>query len=147
MQGKLSQTLTGWQVLVVEDDIDTLSVLRALLELLGASVLTARDGAQALNSIRQQRPDFIISDLAMPVMDGWELAAVMQKDRALATIPLFALTASSSAEDRSRALAAGFANDITKPITADTFHYELLRSLTLIPQYARHFEPYMAAWR
>jgi CheY-like chemotaxis protein len=74
----------------------------------------------------------------MPVMDGWGFIHALKKDRALAEIPAIALTAHAMIGDRDRAFAAGFHNYLTKPLTADTFIYDLLKLLMDIPELAEH---------
>ena len=111
-------TLTGLRVLVVEDHIDTLDLLRVILENCGATVATAASASEALEVLDRWQPDVLVSDLAMPVQDGFELIAKVRSrgpDRG-GNIPAVALTAYTRAEDRTRALAAGFQEHLSKPI-------------------------------
>jgi two-component system, chemotaxis family, chemotaxis protein CheY len=80
-------------VLVVDDDPDIRESLRMLLEDEGYRVETAADGAEAVAAMRSQAPSFVILDLMMPVMDGWEVAARMTDDERLAAIPVCVVTA------------------------------------------------------
>jgi CheY-like chemotaxis protein len=84
--------------------------------------------------VRKVKPKLIISDLSMPVMDGWEFIEAMKKDRELAGIPTIALTAHAMPGDREKAIAAGFHNYLTKPLTVDTFSSDLVRILIDIPE-------------
>jgi CheY-like chemotaxis protein len=80
-------------VLVVDDDADIRESLRLVLEDEGFVVRTAADGAQAVAAMEAESPCFVILDLMMPVMDGWEVAGRMHDEEHLATIPLCVVTA------------------------------------------------------
>ena len=125
--------LQNWKIVVVEDEPDSMDVASYILEFYGAKVYPATDGKEGLALIRELKPDFVISDLSMPGMDGWELVHNLQRDLAVREIPVIALTAHAMGGDRERALAAGFYNYLTKPLTANTFINELVRLLIDIP--------------
>jgi two-component system cell cycle response regulator len=125
--------LQGWCIVVVDDEDDSLEVARYILDFYGADVHTATNGHEALDLIRRTRPNFVISDLSMPYMDGWELLRELKDDIATRDIPVIALTAHAMIGDRERAIAAGFHNYLTKPLTADVFIHDLLRLLMAIP--------------
>ena len=80
-------------VLVVDDEADIRESLRLLLEHEGFEVRTAADGAQAVAAMEADEPCFVILDLMMPVMDGWEVAGRMHDDAHLASIPMCVVTA------------------------------------------------------
>ena len=80
-------------VLVVDDDQDIRESLRLLLEDEGYCVLTAADGAEAVATMEAEPPCFVILDLMMPVMDGWEVAGRMHDEERLAEIPVCVVTA------------------------------------------------------
>ena len=80
-------------VLVVDDDPDIRESLREVFELEGYRVRTARDGAQAVAAMEAEPPCFVILDLMMPVMDGWEVAGRMHDEERLASIPVCVVTA------------------------------------------------------
>jgi CheY-like chemotaxis protein len=126
--------LQDWNVVVVDDEDDSLEVARYILDFHGANVHTAGNGGEGLNLIYKVRPKFVICDLSMPEMDGWELLSELKQDPAAAEIPVIALTAHAMVGDRERAIAAGFHNYLTKPLTAATFMNELLRLLMDIPE-------------
>lgn len=130
--------LNGWVVLIVDDEEDSLDVARRLLKKTGAVVITAENGEEALAKVREQRPKFIISDLSMPVMDGWLLMQALNENRATANIPVIALTAHSMGGDRERAMQAGFVNYITKPLDPQKFLEQLLVILAAIPELNLH---------
>jgi CheY-like chemotaxis protein len=128
--------LKDWNVMVVEDEADSLEVAVRILRYHGATVSSATNGKEALEMVRQVRPRFIISDLSMPVMDGWEFLYEMKLERDTMDIPVIALTAHAMVGDRQRAIEAGFYNYLTKPLTATTFMQDLLRLLLDEPNFA-----------
>lgn len=130
--------LSGWDIVVIDDEPDSLEVAEIILDAYGATVHTASDGAEGLELVRKVRPRFAISDISMPVMDGWGFIHALKQDRALEDIPAIALTAHAMIGDRERAVSAGFHNYLTKPLTADTFIYDLLKLLMDIPELAEY---------
>jgi CheY-like chemotaxis protein len=96
MNGMVTRPPRSTVVLVVDDDPDVLAALLEALDMEGYDVRGARDGIEALEAIRKQRPDLIITDLLMPTMTGFELLAVLHDDPALATIPTLIITAGRS---------------------------------------------------
>ncbi len=125
--------LQGWNIVVVDDDPDSLDVASMILEFYGANVHSASDGKEGLALIRSIRPRFIISDLSMPMMDGWGLIDELKRDPLLAEIPVVALTAHAMMGHREKAIAKGFHNYLTKPLTPETFIHDLLSLLIDIP--------------
>jgi PAS domain S-box-containing protein len=112
------QTLDHVRVLVVEDDADTLDVLKAVLNNYGADVVTATSAREAIDTFEHWQPDVLVSDLAMPDQDGYQLIRQLRSrdpDHGGNT-PAVALTAYARNEDRTRALAAGFQMHLAKPI-------------------------------
>ncbi len=128
--------LKDWNVLVVDDDPMSLMVAAMILKHHGASVHTAANGEQGLEMAKSLQPRFIISDLSMPVMDGWAMIDELKRDLATQSIPAIALTAHAMVGDREKAIAAGFHNYLTKPLTPATFMKDLLRLLNAIPGFA-----------
>ena len=116
--GKALPLLTDVQVLVVDDDPDTLHIISVMLEEQHASVQTAASVAEALEVLQWYRPDVLVSDLGMPVEDGY---ALIEKLRALdaklgTRTPAIALTSYVRVADRTRALSAGFNLFVPKPV-------------------------------
>lgn len=128
--------LEGWDIVVLDDEEDSLEVAEIILTEYGANVHIATDGQEGLEIVRNVKPRFVISDLSMPVMDGWGFINAMKADRALAEIPVIALTAHAMVGDRERAVGAGFHNYLTKPLTVDTFMADLVKLLIDIPELA-----------
>jgi len=113
--------LTGVRVLVVDDDADARDLVTAVLGQSGAEVVTASSTVEALDVLARARPHVLVSDLSMPGDDGY---ALLQRVRALGLdhdgwVPAVALTAFARAEDRARALAAGYAVHVSKPVEPD----------------------------
>jgi CheY-like chemotaxis protein len=109
--------LQGVHVLAVDDDPDSLRLLAEILEAAGARVTTATSGAAALDKVRHAKPDVILADLGMPLMDGFELIQRLRQspDSEVRAIPAAALTAYGRTEDRARTLQAGFEMHLSKP--------------------------------
>jgi signal transduction histidine kinase len=110
--------LTGMEILVVDDEADTLELIKLLLGQCGAEVTTASSAAEALSLLERIRPDVIISDIGMPTQDGFEF---IRKVRQLppergGKIPAVALTAYARAEDRLRVLRSGYQMHVSKPV-------------------------------
>ena len=108
-------------VFVVDDDSDTRDVLRVILDQYGASVVTAGSTSEALDVLDHERPVVILSDLAMPGQDGYELIAKLRQrtpERG-GNIPAVALSAYARIEDRLHALHAGFQKHVPKPVDPD----------------------------
>lgn len=106
------------KLLVVEDDPAMLIALRDILSGAGYDVQTAVNGAEALQNLTNVRPALILSDIAMPVMDGFELLEAVRKRPAGATIPFIFLTARGTREDIFTGKSLGVDDYITKPVTS-----------------------------
>jgi CheY-like chemotaxis protein len=106
--------LRGARVLIVDDEVDSLEILRRVLEDSSATVVAARGADEALAAVREQRFDVIVSDIGMPRRDGYEFMREC-RSRGVST-PAIALTAFARAEDRSRALSSGYQNHVSKPV-------------------------------
>jgi CheY-like chemotaxis protein len=132
--------LDGWLVLVVDDEFDSREVATMMLERAGATVITAEHGKEALTVITKKRPNFILSDLSMPVMDGWQLMYALNQNSDTIDIPVIALTAHAMRGDRERAMAAGFRNYINKPLDAKKFMSQLLVILVEQPEFIGRFD-------
>lgn len=105
------------RILYVEDNEDNVFMLKMRLELEdGFEVLVAEDGAKGVAVAGAERPDLILMDLNLPVIDGWEATRRIKADSKTRGIPIIALTAHAMAGDREKALAAGCDDFDTKPI-------------------------------
>jgi two-component system cell cycle response regulator DivK len=105
------------RVLYVEDNDDNVYMLKMRLELLDDfEVLTAEDGAKGCEMACAERPDIILMDLQMPVLDGWEAARRLKSMPETSEIPIIGLSAHALAGERDKALAAGCDEFDTKPV-------------------------------
>jgi len=110
-------SLAGIKILAVDDDADSRSLLSAILGQCGAEVKTCESAAQALESLEAFHPDVIVSDIGMPGEDGYSLMQkVRSSDNSYRRVPAVALTAFARAEDRMKALTAGFNMHVPKPV-------------------------------
>jgi PAS domain S-box-containing protein len=111
-------SLAGTHVLAVDDDPDARRLLKEILEAAGARVTTASSASAAFDALQEARPDVIVADLGMPIVDGYELIKRLRQsaDGALRSIPAAALTAYARSEDRAKALESGFEMHLSKPI-------------------------------
>jgi PAS domain S-box-containing protein len=110
--------LTGTHVLAVDDDRDGLSLFRDVLQSAGARVTAVNSAAAALERLEAERPDVLVADIGLPLMDGFELIERVRDlaDPQLRRIPAAALTAYARSEDRARALRSGFQMHLSKPV-------------------------------
>ncbi len=109
--------LDGIRVLAVDDEPDSLELLRAVLEGAGAEVKTASSAPQALECLRRSVPDVLIADIGMPGMDGLALIrAIRQEDGPARAVPAAALTAYARSPDRVASLSSGYQLHLVKPI-------------------------------
>ncbi len=126
--------LTGVKVLVVDDEADVRQLLTLLLEQYQAEVKTVGSVEEALSTLTEYKPDVLISDLGMPIQDGYDLIRQLRAMSAAhprEQIPAIALTAYAKEEDRDRALAAGFQVHLAKPV-------ESTELVTLIANLVEH---------
>jgi len=117
-EGAASAMVVPRRVLVVEDSPDARQSLRLLLEMAGHHVETSEDGPSGLAKLGAFRPDVALIDLGLPGMDGYAVARELRRRPDTRAIRLVAVTGYGQAEDRRRALAAGFDQHVTKPVDA-----------------------------
>jgi PAS domain S-box-containing protein len=110
--------LAKLKVLIVDDERDARELLSAMLSAKGAEVKTVSSAKEALDEIRKWRPSILVSDICMPGEDGYALIRRVRKLADVGRVPAVALTAYARAEDRLRALAAGFQAHVAKPVEA-----------------------------
>ena len=114
-----NETAAPLKVLVVEDFEDTRAVMRLELEQRGFRVIEATDGKQGVELAARERPDIIIMDIGLPLMDGIEATRRIRGDNSLRDVLIVALTAHHETEYRAQALAAGCDAYVTKPVDFD----------------------------
>ena len=108
-------------ILIVEDDQKNLKLLRDLLQVSGYATIEATDGSRGVEMARTKKPDLILMDIQMPVMDGLEATKILKGDEATKGIPVLALTAYAMKGDEERMREAGCDGYIPKPIDIKKF--------------------------
>ncbi|MCS5516602.1 response regulator [Pseudomonas qingdaonensis] len=114
----------GLQVLVAEDNLINQAILKEQLEALGCTVELASDGQQALQQWRKYRFDVLLTDVNMPVMNGYELARAIRLQNAKA--PIIGVTANAMRDEGERCQAAGMTCWVVKPLSLTTLRNLLL---------------------
>jgi CheY-like chemotaxis protein len=116
-------------VLVVEDDPDSLEMLRQMLEALGLRVVLAADGEEALRLLPEPPPDLVLCDLMLPVVDGFRFVTRLRDDPGWRRTPVVAITGLGYDADYQRTWETGFDAHVVKPIDMDTLAHVLDRFL------------------
>jgi CheY-like chemotaxis protein len=104
------------KILYVEDNDDNIYVVKNRMARAGFTVLVATDGAQGVTMAIAEKPDIILMDMSLPVLDGWEATRRIKAAPETRHIPVIALTAHAMTGDREKALAAGCNDFDTKPV-------------------------------
>jgi len=124
--------LDGVQVLVIEDEVEHAALLKEILEQRGAHVLTAASAEEGFRLFKMERPDVLLTDIAMPLEDGYSLLKRLRAEEArngLRRTPAAAITAFGRDEDKSRLMAAGFDTYLVKPLEPNAV-VQLVRDLS-----------------
>ncbi len=106
----------GKTVLLVEDNEDNRIVYSTILQHFGYRVTEALNGEEGIAKARAEKPDLILMDISIPIIDGWEATQVLKHDPATKNIPIIALTAHALASDRDKSIEVGCVDFDTKPI-------------------------------
>lgn len=117
----ISNEVKQWTVLIVDDEPDNLTVAQKVLSFRGAEVHIARNGVEGLAVLDNIKPTFVLLDISMPEMDGWEMFARIRKKPEFADMPVIALTAHAMEGDRKRIEETGFDGYIAKPFRIKAF--------------------------
>ncbi len=104
------------KILIVEDNEMNRDMLSRRLLKKGFEIIIAVDGAEGVKKTINEKPDLVLMDMSLPVMDGWEATKNLKANNETAKIPIIALTAHAMAQDKEKALAAGCDEYDTKPI-------------------------------
>lgn len=123
--------LRGKHVLVVEDNLFNQQVCVEMLEALGMIAYVADQGVQALELLKRMNFDCVLMDLQMPIMDGYETTRQIRANPQFAKLPILAMTANASQQDREKCLAVGMDDFFTKPVLAGTLYQALSQWLNL----------------
>lgn len=119
----------GLRVVVIEDSVDTLNMMKLWLSAFGCEVFIATESIEGLRVAVEAKPDLIISDIGMPGVDGYELMRIVRKTKGLENVPSIALTGSTRLEDKKLAAAAGYNAHLSKPTDLRAL-LSLIRELT-----------------
>jgi|SRR5712691_3549387 two-component system cell cycle response regulator DivK len=109
--------VTSRRILVVEDQEDNRRILRDLLTSAGYEIIQAENGEEALAAAARERPDLILMDIQLPVLDGYEATRRIKANPALRAIPVIAVTSYALSGDENKARAAGCDAYVTKPFS------------------------------
>jgi CheY-like chemotaxis protein len=122
------------KILVVDDNRDNRDILTFRLQLMGGfEILVASNGKEALEVAARARPDLILMDLRMPVMDGYEATQALRQTEWGKDLPIIAVTAGSTEEHRDKALRVGCSDFIVKPIIDYSIVSKKIRELFQVP--------------
>ena len=116
-------------ILLIEDHRDSREVYGTVLRHSGYQVVEAKDGAEGVRLAKQQRPDVIVMDLRLPLVDGWRATGKLKADPETAHIPVIAVSVHTQTWDRDRAEAAGCASFLAKPCEPTRLVQEIRRIL------------------
>lgn len=139
---ELNQQITGYdgesrKILVVDDRWENRSVLVDLLEAVGFQVIEAENGQQALEQLRLQTIDLVITDIVMPVMDGFEFLQIVRNEEATKSLLVIVSSASVSNIDRQKSLNMGGNDFLPKPVNAEELFMLIAKHLQLVWQYTQ----------
>jgi CheY-like chemotaxis protein len=118
----------GSRVLVVDDNVDTAGSLARLLQLLGNQVEVVHHGVAALEAAQIFRPEFVLLDIGLPGMDGYEVAATLRKNGLCENTVIIAVSGYGQEDDRRRGREAGFDHHLVKPVDFDVLTTLLART-------------------
>jgi two-component system, cell cycle response regulator DivK len=120
------------RILVIEDNEQNLYLVRFILEKHGYETFAATDGQSGIELAADVKPDLILLDIQLPVMDGYDVARNLRLNPSLVKIPIIAVTSYAMPGDKDRALAAGCNGYIEKPINPDTFMAQVEQYLSKV---------------
>jgi two-component system cell cycle response regulator DivK len=109
--------MTAKRILIVEDTADNRQIMRDLLTSAGYEIVEAHDGQAAVTTAAMVKPDLILMDIQLPILNGYEAARLIKADPALQHIPIIAVTSYALSGDEEKARAAGCSGYIAKPFS------------------------------
>jgi DNA-binding response OmpR family regulator len=127
------------EIMVVDDDPDTLSILVRYIRREGFTVVEVSSGVECLRRVRQNPPDVILLDLMMPEMDGFEVCHALRIDSATAEIPVIMLTARDDVEARVQGMELGVSEFIAKPVVRRELTERIHAQLDMLVTYRANF--------
>jgi DNA-binding response OmpR family regulator len=117
------------RILVVDDDADIQILTRTVLERAGYEVVTASNGRQAIESMRDRAPDLVLLDINMPEMNGWETLRLLRAERAFSSLPVVMFSVKGEIRDKVHAMQEGAMDYISKPFVVDDLLVRVRRLL------------------
>src|SRR5262245_16200067 len=105
----------GKRILVVEDQEDNMQILRDLLSSVGYELIEARDGQEGVRMAKAERPDLILMDIQLPILDGYEATRQIKAEPSLKTVPVIVVTSYALSGDEAKAREAGCDSYVPKP--------------------------------
>lgn len=136
MAYKIKDRFKDWVVLVVDDEPDSLEVASRWLKLAGAQVVAASNGRDGVSAALEYNPRFILADLTMPVMDGWEMLYEIRQNAQTQNTPVIALTAHALSGIKMQTKQAGFVDHIAKPLDPHKFIEQVIGIIEDVPELA-----------
>ena len=113
------------RILIIEDNANNLTLMDYLLRAFGYAQLHATNGLAGLTMAKCDKPDLILCDIQLPLLDGFSIVKTLKQNASFSTIPIIAVTALAMLGDKRKIIKAGFNGYITKPITPETFVSEV----------------------
>lgn len=104
------------QILVIEDNAENRRLITILLQHHGYDIIEAKNGAEGITKAQEHKPDLVLMDIQMPVMDGFDALKIIRSTPGIDDIKIMAVTSFAMKGDREKSLAAGFDEYVTKPI-------------------------------
>jgi CheY-like chemotaxis protein/anti-sigma regulatory factor (Ser/Thr protein kinase) len=128
---RLLRALDGLRILVVDDEADSRELVSAILTRCGSDVNCCGSAAEGMKAVKNWKPDLLVSDIGMPVEDGYSLIAKLRKLRSKRAreMPAVALTAYATKEDKARTLASGFQVHVAKPIEPEALIISIAKAI------------------
>lgn len=123
---------TEYKLLVVDDTEANLLLLKALLQKVGFKIITAKNGLDALDLVEKEKPDLLLLDVMMPIMDGYQTALKIREKPEFDTLPIIFLTALNSSEDVVKGFSNGGNDFISKPFNKEELIIRIRHQLSLV---------------
>ncbi|MGI1679358.1 MAG: response regulator [Cellvibrionaceae bacterium] len=130
-QAQLDSQLSSVRILLAEDNLVNQKVAATILERKKISVVIANNGKEAVEILIKHPQDFdlVLMDMDMPIMDGYEATKTIRELKKFQKLPIVALTAHSSPQDKDKCLSAGMNDHVSKPVKPDTLYNSILRNV------------------
>lgn len=130
--GKIKKLSTRAEVLIVDDDNDTLFTLNEIVQSMNCSTRLAHNGIECLEALKEKKPDIILLDIMMPMMDGFQTIKKIKENKDWQNIPVFAVTAKAMLDDKSVILKNGFSDYVPKPVNSSMLAFKIEKELVKI---------------